>query len=98
MKKYTTPRPAYTTYVQWDGNNIAEFEALTGADWPSLFWNTITFVENAGNLEMWRGDTLISTMTNGQWACAPNNIVNDVELDQSDPVLEGNPPFVYIIE
>ena len=96
MKKYTTPRPTYTTYVQWDGTNIAEFEALTGEDWPWLWWNQATFVENEGNLEIWRGDFLVDSIQPGWWSAGPGNTIESLE-GQPEQILETSPPFNYTI-
>jgi hypothetical protein len=97
MKKYTTPRPTFVTYVQWDGSNIAEFEALTGEDWPWLWWNQATFVNNEGNLEIWRGDYLADTIPNGWWSAGPGNTFEDVVDTSNEAVITGNPPFNYMI-
>lgn len=95
MKRFTTARPAYTTYVQWDGNNIEEFEALTGEDWPWLWWANVAFVDN-GDLELYQDGNLIWTIPLNWWSAGPGSALESLN-DQSDTVLDGTPPFNYVI-
>lgn len=97
MKRYTTPRPQLTTYVQWDGTNINEFEALTGQEWPWLWFNDATYVDNEGDLEIWLGEQLMDTIPNGWWSSGPGNAIESLETGQSETIVDGSPPFQYIV-
>lgn len=99
MKKYTIPRPSYTTYVQWDGTNIAEFEALTGEDWPYLWWTPVTFFDNGGSLEIYRSSDnfLVETIPNGYWSCGPGSVLENVESTSTEQVIDSPPPFNYTV-
>lgn len=68
LKTFTIKRPAVNVYVQWDGTNVAEFEAMTSADWTWMFWGgQPAYVEDGTDLQVWRGENLYATIPLNYW-------------------------------
>lgn len=97
MKKYTIARPAVQTYIQWDGSNVAEFEAMTANEWQwlSMLPNT-TFVPNESNdLEIRTDDYAWNVVPLNHWTNGGTNyaFIEDSVYEQEVP----SPTFNYIV-
>jgi hypothetical protein len=68
MKAYTILRPDVRVYVQWDGTNKEEFEAMTGAQWSWIYMTGMpVYVENDKSLEVWCSDQLFAVIPVNHW-------------------------------
>lgn len=96
MQRTFMSKPQVQTYMLYDGTNLAEFEAY---DW-SAWWGEFTFVENAGNLDVYLNNNLAGTVEPGQWFNW-GAVYDDIDSIVSNSTLQEvttDLPIRYVVE
>jgi hypothetical protein len=97
VKAYTTKRPDIYVYVQWDGSNLAEFQAMLPAQWGWMYMTGVPeYIQNGTDLEVWTSGQLFATVPLNSWF--NGNVFEDLNSLPSNEAIVPDGIVHYVVE